>query len=94
MNKTKMITAFEKVKRVIESCDTYQQLQVSDNMIDGFKAFYGYNEYSRELDIIWMEKQCCDELEWQPCGRAHQQTENATHQLEMLDRFNEYITGQ
>lgn len=57
MDGIKRIIAFEKVERVIESCETYQHLIGADNMMDAFKALYGHeNIYSCALDSLFLEK--------------------------------------
>lgn len=57
MNRMKRMIAFEKVERVIDSCETYQHLFSADRMIDNFKVIYGSdNIYSNALDTSYLEK--------------------------------------
>lgn len=58
-DKTKRAVAYEKTEKVIESCETYQQLVRADNMIDNFKMLYGSdNDYARALDCLYLDKAC------------------------------------
>ena len=50
------LRAFDKVKKVIESCITLQHLVSTDRLIDNFTVLYHYDEYSRELDDLWLTK--------------------------------------
>lgn len=59
MDKLKRMIAFEKVEKVIESCETIQQLLGADRMIDNFKALYGSNnDYVWALNSLYLEKNC------------------------------------
>lgn len=79
------VIAFEKMKEVIESCITHEQLIVADNMIDNYCLLYGQDENWEKLTIQWMEK-CGNKVheDFQPCGRAHQQSGNAETQIKEL----------
>lgn len=93
----KRYLAYSKVRKVIESCQSYSQLKSADNMIDNFKALYGLdNAYSRSLDKLWFERNnetlpC--KTEWQPCGRANQELNNAEQQLEMIENDKKHVYG-
>ena len=56
MDNLKRRIAYDKVKRVIESCDTPAQLFVADNMISNFKNIYKDGIYSASLDLTYLEK--------------------------------------
>lgn len=58
MNQAAKLIAFEKVKKTIESCETIQQFNATDRMIDNFKELYchEYDEYTATLDNLWLEK--------------------------------------
>lgn len=59
MDKLKRTIAFDKVEKVIESCETIDHLFVADNMIINFCALYGSNnDYARALNILYLEKNC------------------------------------
>lgn len=57
MDLPNIITAFDKVKKTIESCVIHQHLLVADRMIDNFIALYGFeNEYISDLNSLWLNK--------------------------------------
>ena len=78
----KRLEAFEKVKKVIESCETHEHLIGADNMIDGYFLIYGTDVYWEELTVMWMEA-CGENVHemFHPCGKAHQQPNNAEEQM-------------
>jgi hypothetical protein len=62
MKKPDILIAFDKVKKVINSCTNHYHILSADKMIDNFKALYGANEFSRALDAVWFEKLYEDDL--------------------------------
>lgn len=56
MKKPDILIAFDKVKKVINSCTNHYHIIAADKIIDNFKALYGANEFSRALDTAWFEK--------------------------------------
>lgn len=53
---TKMWEAYNKIKKVIDSCETSSHMNVADRMIDLFKERFDDDQLSRDLDVEYLCK--------------------------------------